>query len=163
MIWSLTVLILLTSGSKLCGACPCVIVPPEDLRRPATLVPRARREAEAIFAGRVVAVDTLATGQQWFPSDTSPHRRLLRWAETVRYTFAVSEVWKGKRRPEATVVVQAANSSCGRTFDLDQVYLVYAERGRRGLEASGCARVRRLAEATADLAALGKGRSPGGR
>jgi hypothetical protein len=155
--WSLPLFLLLTSSSELCALCPCVIVPGEDLSRPETLVPRARRDAETIFTGRVVAVDTLATGEQWFPSDTSAYRRLLHWAETVRYTFHVSEVWKGKHKGQLTVIVQQANSSCGRSFDADSTYLIYAERGARELEASSCARVRRLSDAAADLAVLGRG------
>lgn len=158
--WSLALLLLLTSPSEVCASCPCVIVPGEDLSRPETLVPRARRDAEAIFAGRVIAVDTLDTGQQWFPSDTSSYRQLLRWAETVRYTFVVSEVWKGRQKRDVTVVVRQAHSSCGRTFDLGEAYLIYAERGRNELEASSCARVRPLSDAVADLDALGRGRKP---
>jgi hypothetical protein len=72
----------------------------------------------------------------------------------------VTQVWKGKRKRDVAVVVQRANTSCGHTFDLDEAYLVYADRGRRELEASSCTRVQRLAEATADLAVLGKGRNP---
>jgi hypothetical protein len=157
--WSLA-LLLLVSSPDLCGSCPCVILPGEDLDRPVTLVPRARREAKAIFAGRVIAVDTLLTGERWVPSDTAPHRYLRRWAETVRYTFDVSEVWKGKSTAKMAVVVERANSSCGRRFAFGREYLVYAEPGARGLTASSCARVRQLSQATADLSVLGRGKRP---
>jgi hypothetical protein len=157
MSWMLLVMLLLFSKFPPCGSCPCVILPGEDLSQPATMVPRAQREAAAIFAGRVVTVDTISMGQTWLPSDTAQSRRLLRWADTVRYTFQVSATWKGKRGQATVVTVPSAHSSCGRSFDVGEMYLVYAERG--GV-ASSCARVQRLAEAGADLAILGKGQSP---
>jgi hypothetical protein len=61
---TLPVTVLLVSRFSPCGSCPCVIVPGEDIGRPATMVPRARREAQAIFVGRVVAVDTVSIGQK---------------------------------------------------------------------------------------------------
>ena len=152
---SILLLLVLRSGS--CHGCPCVILPNEDLSRPATMVPRAKREAESIFAGLVIAVDTASMGQKWVPSDTTPGRQPVRWADTVRYTFRVDSVWKGDREREATVVVPAASSSCGRRFTIGEKYLVYAESG--GV-ASSCARVQRLRDATADLKVLGRGRSP---
>ena len=157
MSWTLPATLLLVSRFSPCGSCPCVILPGEDLSRPATMVPRARREAEAIFVGRVVSVDTLSMGQKWFPSDTTPNRRLLRWADTVSYAFHVSTVWKGKLVRKAVVIVPAAPSSCGRSFNLEESYLVYAEPG--GVTSS-CARVLRFNDAEADLAVLGKGQSP---
>jgi hypothetical protein len=156
MSWSLPVTLLLVSRFTPCGSCPCIIVPGEDLSSPATMVPRARREAQAIFVGRVVAVDTVSMGQKWFPSDTAPTRRLLQWADTVSYAFHVSAVWKGKPVRKAVVIVPAAQSSCGRSFNLEESYLVYAEPG--GVTTS-CARVLRLTDAEADLRILGKGQS----
>jgi len=157
MSWSLPIVLLLISRSSACGSCPCVILPGEDLSRPATMVPRARRQSEAIFAGRVVAVDTLSTGQRWFPTDSSPQRRLISWADTVRYTFMVSTIWKGKGQREMTVIVPWASSSCGRTFEVAEEYLVYAERGH---VASSCARAQPLRDASADMAVLGQGQKP---
>ena len=157
MSWAFTAAFHLIAGFNSCGSCPCLILPGEDLNRPATMVPRARRDAAAIFTGRVIAVDTTSLNRIWLPSDTSPNRRLLQRADTVRYTFEVNEVWKGKRQRQTVITAPYAHSSCGRSFDLWQRYLVYAERG--GI-ASSCARVKLLTEADADLKILGKGEKP---
>jgi hypothetical protein len=154
---TMAAMLLLISGVSPCGSCPCVIVPGEDPSRPATMVPRAQRDAAAIFTGRVVAADTTSMGQSWFPSDTASSRRLLRWADTVRYTFQVSAIWKGRRSREAVVIVPDAQTSCGMSYEVGETYLVYVERG--GVTSS-CARVRRFKEAEVDLTVLGRGREP---
>jgi hypothetical protein len=154
---AVSIFLLLISRSGACASCPCVILPGEDLNRPATLVPRAKREAESIFAGLVTRVDTASTGERWFPSDTASNRRLLRWAESVRYTFRVDSAWKGAPERETIVTVSSAHSSCGRVFESGEQYLVYTERGG---EASSCARVKLLGDAKADLEVLGPGRAP---
>jgi hypothetical protein len=115
-------------------------------------------EAGAIFAGKVRAVDTLVVHRFWFPNDTAVGRRLLEQPEVVRYTFEVSELWKGRVGRQAQVKVRAFSSDCGREFELGESYLVYALQGRRELESYACLRSPLLEHAAEDRRVLGRGR-----
>ena len=105
--------------------------------------------SSAVFSGEVVDID-------WplLPiSSAAP--------ETV--TFRVSEVWKGPERRTLEVKTAVSDVSCGYPFDSGESYLVYAhDEGDGGAQASAslCSSTKPLADAGADLAALGPGSAP---
>jgi hypothetical protein len=152
--------ILLLFGSKtVCAArCPCVVPPGVDDHSDSAMVRPDQEWAGAIFAGKVVGVDTLTVHRFWFPNDSAVGRRLLERPEVVRYLFAVTELWKGRVGRQAQVMVRAFSSDCGREFKLGESYLVYALQGRRELESYACLRSPLLEHATEDRRVLGRGR-----
>jgi len=95
-----------------------VVPPGVDSQSDSAVVRRAQAEAGAIFIGTVQAVDTLAVNRFWSPSDTAVGRRLMESPDVVRYTFAVSEVWKGRVGRRTRLTVRAFSSDCGREFSL---------------------------------------------
>jgi len=132
---------LLVAGSwaipHVASACSCL--PPEPPKD-------ALDKAEAVFVGRVVVADDAGADDTF--------RR-------IHYQFEVSRSWKGE--PGATVTLSSAASSaaCGRSFALDEEYLVYASADQSGdLTDSLCSRTRTLVSADEDLAVLGPGRLP---
>jgi hypothetical protein len=143
--------------------CPCTVPAGVDWRSARVMAPRARREAAAIFLGTVVGVDTLARDSIWMGGDSSPGRRPIISARTVRYRFAVGRVWKGRVGPAAVIMDYRAGSSCGRDYKLDGMYLVYAGRDRDvegGLTTSSCSRVKPEGDIQDDLQVLGPGKPP---
>jgi hypothetical protein len=154
-IWLTTHLVL---GSITCASCPCVILPGEDLARPATLIPRAYRTADVVFAGRVMRVDTLATRTVHLSAESAT--RALVIADTIRYEVAVGEIWKGAVGRNVPVLVSAASSDCGVDLAVGESYLVYAYERARVLSVDACARVTPLSDASVDQQQLGPGRRP---
>jgi hypothetical protein len=149
--------------AAMCTWCPCVIVPGEDLTDPATLVPRAREEATAIFAGQVVRIDTVETMPSPFPPDTFSRRAQPPIVTRLRYALSVERVWKGKVARSAQVVAQTLYSSCGEELELNERYLIYAAGPLDNLAADGCARVMPGARVSeAELRVLGPGADPRG-
>jgi len=127
-------------------ACDCAIPPFSD----------ASDGAAAIFAGEVTAV---------VPSAQESSN-----ATSVTVTFAVSRVWKGSAEPTITVTTAPKSPSCGGyEFQQGQEYLVYAravdatlvpkQPANIVLQTELCSRTQPLADATADLAALGDGQA----
>jgi hypothetical protein len=106
-------------------ACSCMVSPDPQT---------AMAESAAVFAGRVVEV---------VPGDP------------VRYTFEVTRLWKGVASATVQLFSAQSSASCGYEFAQGQEYLVFANLGERGLETSLCSRTAPLADAAADLAALG--------
>jgi hypothetical protein len=146
-----------------CTLCPCVIVPGENLADPATLVPRAREEATAIFAGQVVRIDTVETTPSPFPPDTVSRRGRPRVISRLRYVLSVEHVWKGDVARRVDVVAQTLRSSCGTELSLNERYLVYAAGPLDSLAADGCARVvPGVHVSDGELRALGPGFDLGG-
>jgi hypothetical protein len=129
-----------------------------DYNSDSAMVRRAQAEAGAIFVGTVQAVDTLAIDRFWFPSDTTVGRRLMESPDVVRYTFAVSEVWKGQVGGQTRLTVRAFSSDCGREFTFGKTYVVYALQRGRELESYACLRSRLLENAAEDRRLLGPGR-----
>lgn len=164
--WATGLALLATAPAPCAARCPCVQLPGEDWRVPRTVVPRARDEADAIFLGRVVAADTLAWGTFTWPADGTGQSRVQRYPDVVRYTFAVSRQWKGAVGSRVTVVASEFSTDCGRAFAQDGTYLVYAReyresRGTPGaLTSESCDRTLPAAEATEDVALLGRGTVP---
>jgi hypothetical protein len=143
-----------------CTLCPCVIVPGEDLAHPATLVPRARDEATAIFAGRVVRIDTIETTPSPFPPDTITRQLRPRVVTLLRYAITVERSWKGDMARNAEVVARTWVSSCGRELAQSERYLIYATGPADSLAADGCSRVVPWSRAAAELRVLGRGFAP---
>lgn len=106
--------------------------------------PRAELEhADAVFAGRVVAVEA--------EDEESGFRRLA-----VR--FALDAAWKGvPAGDEVTVKTAEQSAACGYSFEPEEEYLVYAYASEAGGLTTGlCTRNAPLAQADEDLAALGE-------
>jgi hypothetical protein len=145
------------------AVCPCTVPAGVEWRSARVMAPRARQQATAIFLGIVVDVDTLARDTMWMGAESSPRRLPIITATTVRYRFAVNRVWKGGVRATAVVMNYDANSSCGRAYKLDGMYLVYAERDREvpdGLRTNSCSRVKPEGDIQDDLQILGPGKPP---
>jgi hypothetical protein len=146
-------------------ACPCTVPAGVDWRSARVMAPRARRQAVAIFLGIVVGADTLARDSVWMTGDSSPGRRPIVSAKTVRYRFVVHRVWKGDIRSSTIVMNYDANTSCGRDYKMDGMYLIYAERDHevpRGLMTYSCSRVKPEGDIQDDLQVLGPGKPPNG-
>ena len=105
----------------------------------------ALAEADAVFAGEVVAIRALGH---------PPYR--MSSADPVEVEFRVSKVWKGPRRESLTVETEASGISCGYQFKKGRKYIVYAREGRTGM----CTRTAPSWWAFADLVALGEGWRP---
>ena len=101
----------------------------------------AIKESAAVFSGRVIEVER---------NDETPFGGL-------KATFEVVEIWKGIEEPLVSAVTASNSAACGYPFAKGEEYLVYAYRDRDGtLRASLCSHTKPLAEAKADLDALGE-------
>ncbi len=110
-------------------------------------------ESDAVFQGRVASI--------------GPYIPLISDFAGRRVTFEVSRYWKGELDgPRA--VLRNWRTSADYEFEAGREYLVYARRwntndpgaGGGALNASGCGRTSLLADARADLRALGPGMRP---
>src|SRR5215217_4254302 len=107
-------ILLALKPSPACPAlCPCVVPPGVDYRSDSAMVRLTEAEAGAIFVGTVRAVDTVALDRSWFPKHTAIDRRIMERPDVVRYTFVVSEVWKGQVGERAQLTVRAFSSIAG--------------------------------------------------
>jgi hypothetical protein len=109
-------------------ACSCV---------PARPPAEARDEAQAVFSGTVRVVQPNAAG--------------------VLVTFDVNQLWKGPEGAELTLSTSGNSASCGFEFVPGEQYLVYGFAQDGELSTNLCTRTAPLANAGADLAALGEG------
>ena len=159
-------LALATANLSLAGCeerCPCIAPPGSSYESPAAIA-QARRNADAIFRGHVVRIDTLAQDTSALASDpTQAPPRFIR-ATVIRYAFAVERSWKGPRERQLVVTNYDVDTSCGRHYKDGASYLVYAGKDRRAAEpyrlsTYSCSRVR-SGEAEEDLKVLGAGRAP---
>ena len=117
------IIILLTLPSA--WACSCVGERISEKQQ----VAKAYAQASLIFTGRVTSVekvtrvDTVHARSRHSGRDTVyniPH-------SDVRYTFAVSRVWKGKPiGPTVVLVTAGPSSSCGVSYAVGSERLVYA-------------------------------------
>lgn len=81
-------------------------------------------------------------------------------AQTQRVELKVPRAWKGVSSEQVAVTTPAESAACGYPFQLGESYLVYASAGGDGLRVVHCSRTRSIAEADADVAALGMGVTP---
>jgi hypothetical protein len=127
------------------------------------MVPRARREAAAIFLGVVVRIDTVALDSIWMGGDSSSGRRPIVRATTVRYHFAVARTWKTRVSSNLVLMSYKEDTSCGRKYKLNNMYLVYAGRDSHvpgALMTYSCSRVKPEGDIQDDLQILGAGEPP---
>lgn len=112
-------------------ACSCVQPPPPL---------EARDQASAVFAGTVSTVAPTGPGGEGF-----------------FVTFDLSQSWKGPSASQLTITTSGSSASCGVEFTEGEEYLVYgfAQEGR--ISTNLCTRTAPLANAGADLEALGPG------
>lgn len=112
-------------------ACSCM-QPPSPLE--------SRDQAAAVFAGTVNAVAPAGPG-----------------AEGLLVTFDLQQSWKGPAGQQVTITTSGSSASCGIEFAPGEQYLVYGSAQDGRINASLCSRTARLADAGADLEALGPG------
>ncbi|KAI9019918.1 hypothetical protein DFJ74DRAFT_674903 [Hyaloraphidium curvatum] len=108
-------------------ACSCIPTPPAY---------DALALSDAVFAGRVISVNSTETGK--------------------RVLLAVREAWKGVARSKVQVRTAPHSAMCGFTFDVGRKYLVYARKSDGVLEAGLCSRTSDFWYAADDLAMLGE-------
>lgn len=77
----------------------------------------------------------------------------------ITVEFMVSKAWKGISTERITVVTADSGASCGYSFEEGEEYLVYGL-GKDPTSVSLCSRTIPVAEAYADLSALGPGYTP---
>jgi hypothetical protein len=152
------------SYASCAGRCPCIAPPGGSYYSPAAIA-QAQRDADAIFRGHVIHVDTLERDTSALESaPTQAPRRFIR-ATVIRYTFAVERSWKGPREQQLVITNYDVETSCGRAYKSGVNYLVYADKYRQGkrpqtLSTYSCSRVRSGSDAEKDLKILGTGRAP---
>ena len=117
------------------SACTCVMPPsPQE----------ALGEATAVFSGTVVNID-------------APMGLSISSADPVKYTFSVSNVWKGPQSQEIIVASERNGASCGYEFKEDEEYLVYSFGEKDNLRTNICTRTKEMIFANPDLLALDGG------
>ena len=106
-----------------CGdRCPCIAPPGGSWQSPVAIA-RAERDADAVFRGHVIRVDTLERDTSNLGSDPQVPRLFIR-ATVIRYTFAVQRSWKGPSEQQLVVTNYAVDTSCGRVYKSEVSYLV---------------------------------------
>lgn len=111
-------------------------------------VAQALSQADAVFEGRVVAIEDVNTGGE------PP-------AAKKRVTLNIVRVWKDLEDVETvTVTTNAESAACGFHFEIDHSYLVYANRADQLLSVHSCTRTRPMSDAGEDLSQLGGGVTP---
>ena len=106
-------------------ACTCVSARASEKQKIATAY---RREA-LIFVGRVLRVDTVAATDTIQVADRGPVEQRIRLIrhEELRYTFAVSQQFKGSQNVSTVqLYTETQSSMCGKQFAIGSEHLVYA-------------------------------------
>jgi MYXO-CTERM domain-containing protein len=82
----------------------------------------------------------------------------------MRYTFEVTRVFRGQIPMRVEVYTPSHSAACGRRFEADAEYLVYARerKGQGGLTDNMCSRTRLSANAAEDYSVLGGSHRPAG-
>lgn len=120
-------------GANAAMACKCAPTTPQQ----------SLERANAVFSGKVIDVD----------KSSNP-------SEANRITFEVSKVWKGTNKQKLVITTSSSSASCGYSFQEGKEYLVYASTQDNKLQTGSCSGTKSLADARADLAALGRGETP---
>lgn len=134
-VWlSVLVFVVISTSQTTYGSCGSLVLPWDNLH-----------ETDAVFRGQVTHVGTATVLHEVF-----------NWGHPV--TFQVLESWKGVTTTTSTIKAQA-NPTIAVRFEQGQQYLVYADYeqplGRGPLTTNGCKGTKPIAEARADLHALG--------
>lgn len=112
-------------------ACSCLAPP----------APQAARDASAaVFVGTVSGL-----------APAGPN------GEALFVTFDLTQSWKGPAASQLTLTTAGSSAACGFAFTQGEAYLVYSVAQDGGLSTGLCSRTASLADAEADLAALGPG------
>ncbi|MCY9514668.1 hypothetical protein [Paenibacillus apiarius] len=120
------------------SACSCAAIPS---------VEDAKREAAAVFAGKVTDVSQSLTTM------------IFSTADPVKVSFQVKRLWKGNVASNAKVVTALSSASCGYEFETGKQYLVYAYHSDGKYIAHLCTRTAPLEAAAEDIRLLGTGRN----
>ena len=125
-------------------ACKCVVPgsPSEELEK-----------FDAVFAGKVLSVE----------HSFDPNASSFSPGDHTTIGFSVDTVWKGTVDQNTDLTTPPTGGSCGFAFVDGEEYIVYAYEGAEesaGLNVSICSRTALLAEAQADIDALGEGYAP---
>jgi len=118
------------------SACSCA---------PSLDVDQELHRADAVFAGRVVALELVLS------SDPAIGVSL----EQLRATLSVHSAWKGDVGEQTVVYTVFTCCVCGFRFEIGEEYLVYAIEQDGELHTSICTRTRLLGVASDDLEKLG--------
>ncbi|HEX8457860.1 MAG TPA: hypothetical protein VF656_11230 [Pyrinomonadaceae bacterium] len=122
-------------------ACSCS--PIDGSLSDAQLVRQARKKADAVFTGKVIAIREFGT-------------------DTLAVSFKVDRVWKGKIPNQAVVLTDSDKIHCqlGVPFREGERYIVYAEKAYTSLVTSICTRTVKVSESLLDVKILGRGKTP---
>jgi hypothetical protein len=138
--------------------CPCTVAPGQDTLSRTTIVRQARSDAYAVVLGNVARIDTLA----WDTLFLANSRRPIVEPRLVRYRFESVTSWKGPRDDQIDVFVHRPYTSCGRSLELHQEYLLFAypsqSAGRQGIVIDACSRIELKAQAESTVNILGRPR-----
>ncbi|HEX8637157.1 MAG TPA: hypothetical protein VF692_03765 [Pyrinomonadaceae bacterium] len=122
------------------SACSCLAQGEEPL---AQQVSRAKNDASVVFTGKVLEI-VKKTG-----------------SSSVIVKFRAEKSWKGNVSRRISLSTGADSALCGFNFEVGKSYLIYAQGANaKDLQTNICTRTAALANAKADLKALGKGRIP---
>jgi len=123
--------------------CSCPLIPPDT----------ARARADVVFAGTVLAIDSLPSTQTTDGRSSFP---------TIVANFAVFTVWKGEVQGTVEVTTLAWSAACGVPFKSGMSYIVYAQSSSftSRLRTEQCMMTRELIRAIGDIARFGPGRRP---
>lgn len=139
LLLSAIVCVAVLTGNAKVNACSCAPAPPPKV---------SLKQAAAVFAGKVVAVDIDE----------------VRYSKTV--TFEVASIWKGDIGKRVKVTTALHGATCGYGFKKGGEYLVYcyASKAKDGepvvLRTNICTRTRPMANAAADIKDIGEGKKP---
>ena len=127
-------------------ACKCVVPgsPSEELEK-----------FDAVFTGRVLSIE----------HSFDPNASSVSPGDHTTVGFTVNTVWKGTVDKNIDLTTPPTGGSCGFAFVEAEDYIVYAYEGTEenaNLNVSICSRTALLAEAQADMEALGEGYAPQG-
>lgn len=122
-------------------ACSCS--PIDGSLSDAQLVRQARKKADAVFTGKVIAIREFGT-------------------DKLEVSFEVDRVWKGKIPGQAVVLTDSDKTHCrfGVLFQEGARYIVYAEKAYASLVTSICTRTAKVSESLLDVKILGRGKTP---
>jgi len=142
------ILLLVTSLAIESLACTCLPNPPTS---------EALEKADLVFTGQVVDVDLIATEQE-IPKGVDQEilkeiaedsgakvkgGKLISYSRL--YVFRLTEIFKGAKNEEISVITEMTPEACGYDFQLKGNYLVYAYADGDRFRTSICTRTKGLA------------------
>jgi hypothetical protein len=154
--FSFLVLLLMASAVSVV-ACSCIV--PSESIPVRTHVSNAKKEAAAVFSGKVVGFEY----RKGIRNDAEEMNGTTDY-ETKVVKFVVDRSWKGDVKRVAYLVTGQTRrsdgsgmfSSCDYSFKPGEKYLVYAYREKDHLQTSACSRTSLVKHAQADVKALGR-------